>query len=95
MPLRGMPRDYAGNARYFWTLFAVFIVLAAVVSVQPALGQLAFGSLLLGQLANLIVAVVAGSLAVVRRRGYHRIVVPTLLLVLGTLWSQLRLMGPA
>jgi hypothetical protein len=88
LALRGY---YEGNARYFWTLFALFLVLAAVVSVMPALGQRTLGALLASQLPNLVVAALAGSLAVVPRRRYHAALVPLLLLVLGALWSRLRL----
>ena len=85
---------YADNARYFWTLFALFLLLAAIVSVLPTWQRQALGPHLLSQLPNLVVATLAGSLAMVRRRAYHRIAVPLLLLVLGLLWSRLRLEVP-
>ena len=86
---------YAANARYFWTLFALFIVLAAIVSVLPTWGRQTLGRQLVGQIPNLVVATFAGSLAMVQRRRYHRLAVPLLLLMLGTLWSRLRLEPPA
>ncbi len=82
---------YAENARYFWTLFAIFLALASLVSVLPAIGRVAPGPLMASQVANVAVALFAGSLAVVPRRPYHRVAVPLLLLVLGGLWSRLRL----
>lgn len=88
-------RDYyERNARYFWTLFALFLMLAALVSVMPALGQQSLGILLRGQIPNLVIAAIAGSLALIPRRSYHRVLVPLLLVVLGALWSRLRLNPP-
>jgi cytochrome bd-type quinol oxidase subunit 2 len=86
---------YEGNARYFWVLFALLIALAAVVSLLPALGRKPLGPLLAGQLPNLGVAALAGGLALVPRRRYHRIAVPLLALTLGLLWARLRLDPPA
>jgi hypothetical protein len=60
---------YFDNARHVWTLFTIFLVLAAIV------GRAAPASLFISQLANLVVAVVAASLAIVRRRAYHAILV--------------------
>ncbi len=85
---------YDTNARYFWVLFTLFVSMAAVVSILPALGRVPVGVLFTGQLPNLSVVALASSLALVTRRRYHRIVVPLLTLVLGLLWARLRLNAP-
>jgi hypothetical protein len=84
---------YADNARYFWSLYALFLALAGVVTVWPAWGARPAGALLASQIPNVVVLSLAGSLAVVRRRAYHAVLVPLLLVVLGALWSRLTL-GP-
>jgi hypothetical protein len=83
---------YAGNSRYFWTLFALFIVLAIPVSAM-AQGTGSVASLTL-QVTNLLLEGVLISLAVIRRRRYHATMVVALLLVLGFRWSHLELASP-
>ena len=85
---------YDTNARYFWVLFTLFVSMAAVVSILPAVGRVSSGTLFVGQLPNLGVVALASSLALVPRRRYHRIVVPLLTLALGLLWARLRLNAP-
>lgn len=85
---------YDANARYFWTLFALLLVLAAVVSILPTWGRLSLAGQVVSQIPNAVVAAIAGSLALMPRRAYHRIAVPLLLVLLGTLWSRLRLTPP-
>ena len=84
---------YAGNGRYFWSLFALFILLA--IPVGAIAYQAGWVVLVRQQTANLLLAGVLVSLAVVRQRRFHVVVVVLLLAVLGFRWSHLQLANPA
>ena len=88
---------YRTNAPYLWTVYTVFLVLTISVGLWLHVLGAASGRTLhdamLQQVPNAVVALFVGSLAIVRRRAYHAIMVPLLLVVLGAVWSRLRLDG--
>jgi hypothetical protein len=91
VPPEGMELSeyYAANSRYFWSLFALFILMAVPVSaIAYESGGLA---MLRQQVTNALLEAVLISLAVVRRRRYHAVLVVLLLVVLGLRWSHLQL----
>ncbi len=78
---------YVENGRYFWSLFALFIVLASTHVVAVALPRIAdrTGGLtdLAGDLLpNLVVALIAVSLALTRRSWWHSFALALLLAAL-------------
>lgn len=80
---------YRDNARYFWSLFALFVGLSIVVTGMAARGRASLSAAAQGPNAVLVLAL--ASLAVVTRRAYHAVLVPLLLVTLGLLWSRLSL----
>ena len=81
---------YDENRRYFWILFALFTVLAFVLDSLGATDpEIPTGPL--RAIPTLGIAALLLSLAFVRKRGYHSMVVLLLLVICGLLWSQLRL----
>lgn len=82
---------YRDNARYLWTLFALFVLLTiAVEAVAQPDGPLS-ALLAVRTLFNLMLVALLGSLALVRRRAYHALMVPLLLIYLLWQWSRLHL----
>lgn len=82
---------YDENRRYFWVLFAVFTILAFVLDVLADSFDPAVPTGPLRAVPTLVVTAILLSLAFVRRRGYHVVMVPLLLVFFGWQWSQLRL----
>jgi hypothetical protein len=81
---------YEENRRYFWVLFALFTVLAYVLDFVGASDpEIPTGPV--RAIPTLGFAVLLFSLAFVRKRGYHSVVVLLLLAFFGWQWSQLRL----
>jgi hypothetical protein len=81
---------YEENRRYFWILFALFTVLAFVLDLfgvsDPAIPTGPLRAIpTLGFVALYL------SLAFVKKRGYHSVVVLLLIAFFGWQWSQLRL----
>lgn len=93
VPLEGIDLAvyYDENARYFWTLFVLFLLLSAMTHAIAAESLAALRAELLSRRYNLILAAVLASLAVVRRRAYHYAIQLFLLLFLFANWSHLRL----
>lgn len=85
---------YLENGPYFWGLFAAFMVLATVTNGLPVFGRIPPAELVASLVPNLILVVLLGSLAVVRSRLYHAVLVLFLLVMLGLHWSQLQLGAP-
>jgi peptidoglycan/LPS O-acetylase OafA/YrhL len=81
---------YDENRRYFWLLFALFTVMALVVDYVSGT-DVKVESGPLHALPTLAIAALLASLAFVRRRGYHAVVVLLLLVFFGWQWSQLRI----
>ena len=82
---------YRENAPYLWTLFGVFVLLMIAVELVSAWGHLRGSTILWRTPPNLVFAALLFSLARVRSRRYHAVVVPVLLGLLTVQWSQLRL----
>ncbi|MFL5381756.1 MAG: hypothetical protein ACJ8GN_04505 [Longimicrobiaceae bacterium] len=82
---------YDENRRYFWVLFAVFNLLAFVLDFLVYTDDAVHSTGPLRAIPTLSIAAVLLSLAFVRRRAYHTVVVLLLLVVFGWQWSQLRL----
>ncbi|MFL5381752.1 MAG: hypothetical protein ACJ8GN_04485 [Longimicrobiaceae bacterium] len=82
---------YDENRRYFWILFAVFTLLAFVLDVLVYTDDTVHSASPLRAIPTVSIAAVLLSLAFVRRRAYHAVVVLLLLVVFGWQWSQLRL----
>lgn len=82
---------YRDNARYLWTLFALFVFLMIAVEAVAHPHGLTPAMLTPTSLLNLLLVVLLGSLAVVRHRRYHAILVPLLTLYLLWQWSRLQL----
>jgi hypothetical protein len=81
---------YDENRRYFWILFALFAVLALVLDYFGASDpEIPSGPLQV--IPQLSIATLLLSLAFVRKRAYHSVVVLLLLAFLGWAWSHLRL----
>lgn len=82
---------YRGNARYVWTLFALFVFLMIAVEAVAHPDGPVLAVLTQRSLFNLLLVALLGSLAFVRHRGYHAILVPLLLVYLLRQWSRLHL----
>jgi hypothetical protein len=82
---------YEQNARYLWGLFAAFVLLMIVVEVLARPDRPADRDLLERTLLNLLFVAVLTTLAGVRARRYHALMVPLLLAYLLWQWSGLRL----
>lgn len=82
---------YEENRRYFWTLFALVAVVAAAVKLVADLGTAAPGVLILEAVTNLVIAALMLSLAFVRSRVYHSVLLPLLLVSLASGWVGLKL----
>lgn len=82
---------YGDNRRCFWLLFAVFTLLAFVLDLLVYTDAPGIPTGPLRALPTLVIVGLLGSLAVVRRRAYHAVMVLLLLAGLGWQWSQLRL----
>lgn len=84
---------YDENRRYFWILFTVFTLLAFVLDYLSIEKDPAIPTGPLRAIPTLGFAVLLFSLAFIRRRGYHAVVVLLLLGFFGWQWAQLRLDG--
>jgi len=82
---------YDENRRYFWILFAVFTLLAFALDFLVYTDDAVHSTGPLRAIPTLSIAAVLLSLAFVRKRAYHVVVVLLLLAVCGWQWSQLRL----
>jgi hypothetical protein len=82
---------YGANARYLWTLFALFVLLMIAVEAVAQPDGPRSALLAVPTLQNLTLVALLGSLAVVRRRAYHAVLVPLLLVFLLWQWSGLQL----
>jgi hypothetical protein len=82
---------YDENRRYFWVLFALCTVLALVVDYAAEWNLAGAPGGALRALPTLAIAGLLLSLAFVRKRRYHAVVVPLLLVFFGWNWSQLRI----
>lgn len=82
---------YGENGRYFWSLFSLFVLLMIAVELVAERDHLRDTSVLWRTLLNLTLVAFLFSLATVRDRRYHVVVVPVLLVVLTAQWFQLRL----
>lgn len=85
---------YQENRAYFWTLFALFMLLATITNAFPLLGRENPGSIAAFSLPNLVFAALLLSLAMIRSRAYHAILLLLLFTVAGLLWFRLRLGAP-
>lgn len=86
-----LAKYYEENARYFWNLFGLFVMLAVVVQFAAIWERNREMADVGRVLPNLGFAAVLFSLAWVRSRRYHAAVVLVLLVLLGLEWSHLRL----
>lgn len=82
---------YTENGRYFWSLFSLFVLLMVAVELVAEWNHLRDAAMLWRTLLNLTLVAFLFSLASVRNRGYHAVVVPVVLVVLTAQWFQLRL----
>jgi hypothetical protein len=82
---------YSENARYFWSLFSLFVLLMIAVEIVAEPGHLRDTGVILRTLLNLVMVALLFSLAMVRNRRYHAVLVPAVVVVLAVQWSQLRL----
>lgn len=81
---------YAGNARYFWTLFALSALIPTAIATALRPDPVSVRSVLQA-LPNLVVASLVLSLGVVRRRAYHVVVVVVLFAFLAVTMSRMTL----
>jgi hypothetical protein len=93
VPARGLDLGsyYHDNARYLWSLFALFVVLMIAVEMLASATHLWSADFALRTLSNLVFVALLASLALLRRRRYHAVLVPTLLVYLLWQWSALHL----
>jgi len=82
---------YDENRRYFWVLFTLFNLLALALDYLAYTGEPAIPTGPLRALPTLGIAALLLTLAFVRKRAYHVVLVPLLLVFFGWQWSQLRL----
>jgi multisubunit Na+/H+ antiporter MnhC subunit len=82
---------YQENGGYFWSLFSLFVLLMIAVELVAAGDPLPDAGVLWRTVLNLTLAAFLLSLATVRNRRYHTVVVLVLLVMLTVQWSQLRL----
>ena len=82
---------YVENQRYFWILFAVFSALAIALYLLPASDRIGGTRWATAVVPNVVLTGLYLSLAFVRNRRYHALLVPLLLAVFGLQWSGLRL----
>jgi hypothetical protein len=85
---------YSENGPYFWSLFALFMLLTVISQLIPpfaagALRQVEIGTLLVGVGPNLVVTGLFFSLSFVRSRTFHCVLVPLLSALL--LWNWFRI----
>jgi hypothetical protein len=93
VPVEGidLSRYYDENGRYFWSLFSLFVLLMVAVEFVAAGDPHPDAGVLWRTVLNLTLAAFLLSLATVRNRRYHTVVVLVLLVMLTVQWSQLRL----
>lgn len=82
---------YEENRAYFWMLFALFIVLSTITNALPSAGRASFASIAAFSLPNILLAGILSSLAIIRSRRYHAVLLLFLFVVVGVLWFRLRL----
>jgi hypothetical protein len=82
---------YDENRRYFWILFTLFTLLAFVLDYLTFTDSENIPTGPLRAIPTLGIAALLLSLAVVRKRAYHAVMVPLLLVFFGWQWSQLRI----
>jgi hypothetical protein len=88
-----LSRYYQENGRYFWGLFGLFVLLMIAVELIAIAesDHIRSAAVLQRTLLNLTFVALLFSLAKVRNRRYHAVLVPALLVFLTLQWSQLRL----
>jgi hypothetical protein len=86
-----LTRYYSDNGRYFWGLFGLFVLLMIAVEIVAESHHIQSAALLRRTLLNLSFVGLLLSLAWVRSRLYHVVLVPVLLVVVTIQWSHLRL----
>lgn len=93
MPESGLDltRYYEENSRYFWSIFGVFGILIAAAQLATMWGGSRATADAERVVSNLIFAAVLFSLAWIRSRRYHAVVILLLLVLLSLDWSRLRL----
>ncbi|HYH80787.1 MAG TPA: hypothetical protein VEX86_13390 [Longimicrobium sp.] len=82
---------YQENRRYFWTLFALFTVLALVLDLLVEADAVSVATGPLRAAPTVGFAALMLSLAFVENRRYHAVMVLLLLTFFGWQWSQLRI----
>jgi hypothetical protein len=93
VPEGGIDLDdyYRENGRYFWGLFGLFVLLMIAVELVAVWENIREAAVLQRTLLNLMLVALLLSLATVRNRRYHVVLVPVLVVGLTIQWSQLRL----
>jgi hypothetical protein len=82
---------YFENQRYFWVLFAVFTASITAVSFVALANSMSSWRWAIAVIPNIILTVLLLSLAFIRKRWYHSVLVLLLLALFGLQWSALRL----
>lgn len=82
---------YQENGRYFWSIFSLFVILMIAVELVAEWESIRDAAVLWRTLQNLTLVALLFSLARVRNRRYHAVLVPVVVVVLTIQWSQLRL----
>ena len=85
-----LARYYEGNRRYFWTLFSLVAVMAMLTNLVVAF-WLDSTAILWKTLPNALYVIVMVTLAIVRSRRVHYVLVPLLLVVMLLGWFSLRI----
>jgi hypothetical protein len=93
VPVEGIDlgQYYRENGRYFWGLFALFVLLMIAVELVAEWNHIGDAAVLWRTLQNLTFVALLFSLATIQNRLYHAVLVPVLLVVVTVQWFQLRL----
>ncbi|MCC8361631.1 hypothetical protein LK996_00845 [Lysobacter sp. A6] len=82
---------YARNRRYFWTLFSMVALMATITNLVVAAPRDAPATLLAKAIPNVLYIAAMLTLALVRARPVHYVLVPLLLVVMVLGWFPLRI----
>lgn len=82
---------YAHNRRYFWTLFTLVALMATINNLIVAAPREAHATLLVRAIPNLLYVAAMATLAIVRARPVHYVLVAVLLAVMVLGWLPLRI----
>lgn len=82
---------YTENQRYFWILFTATVALVTAVTFVSVSERGDIAKWVLAQLGNALLMTFSLSLAFLRSRRYHAVLVPVLLVLFVVGWSALRL----